>query len=78
MERIGAPEYDGDDLAFAQALRSTYEAETDPPGIGAKYDERIALQADRVISIEDGQISGDKWQTGRQSRARETDWNREV
>ena len=42
------------------------------------HDERIALQADRVISIEDGQISGDKWQTGRQSRARETDWNREV
>ena len=44
MEQIGAPEYDGDDLAFAQALRSTYDAETDPPGIGAKYDEQIALQ----------------------------------
>ena len=44
MELIGAPEYDGDDLAFAQALRSTYDAETDPPGIGAKYDEQIALQ----------------------------------
>ncbi|MCI8466401.1 MAG: ABC transporter ATP-binding protein [Lachnospiraceae bacterium] len=42
------------------------------------HDERIALQADRVISIEDGQISGDQWQTGRESRAREAGWKREV
>ncbi|MCI8551318.1 MAG: ABC transporter ATP-binding protein [Lachnospiraceae bacterium] len=42
------------------------------------HDERIALQADRVISIEDGQISGDQWQTGRQSRARETGWRGEA
>ncbi|MCI8505142.1 MAG: ABC transporter ATP-binding protein [Lachnospiraceae bacterium] len=42
------------------------------------HDERIALQADRVISIEDGQISSDQWQTGRESRAREAGWKREV
>ncbi len=42
------------------------------------HDERIALQADRVISIEDGQISGDQWQRGRESRAREAGWQREV
>ncbi|MCI8275179.1 MAG: ABC transporter ATP-binding protein [Lachnospiraceae bacterium] len=42
------------------------------------HDERIALQADRVISIEDGQISGDQWQRGRESRSREAGWQREV
>ncbi len=42
------------------------------------HDERIALQADRVISIEDGQISGDEWQTGRQAQVREAGWSREV
>ena len=44
MELVGAPSYDEEDLAFAQALRATYEAETDPPGIGAKCDEGIAQQ----------------------------------
>ena len=44
MELIGAPEYSEDDLALARALRGTYEAETDPPGIGAKCDEQIARQ----------------------------------
>ncbi|QNM06430.1 ABC transporter ATP-binding protein [Qiania dongpingensis] len=42
------------------------------------HDERIALQADRVISIEDGRISGDQWQTGRQSQAREASWRQGV
>ena len=44
MELVGAPSYDEEDLAFARALRATYEAETDPPGIGAKCDEQIARQ----------------------------------
>ena len=38
------------------------------------HDERIALQADRVISIEDGTISSDQWQMGRQNQAREASW----
>lgn len=38
------------------------------------HDERIALQADRVISIEDGKISSDQWQMGRQNQAREASW----
>ena len=42
------------------------------------HDERIALQADRVISIEDGRISGDEWQTGRMAQVREAGWRREV
>ena len=44
MELVGAPGYDEEDLAFARALRATYEAEADPPGIGAKCDEGIAQQ----------------------------------
>lgn len=38
------------------------------------HDERIALQADRVISIEDGRISSDEWQIGRQVREQEASW----
>lgn len=42
------------------------------------HDERIALQADRIISIEDGQIADDRRQTSRSSQVREDDWRREV
>ncbi len=42
------------------------------------HDERIALQADRVISIEDGRVSGDQWQAGRQNQIKEEGWRREV
>ena len=38
------------------------------------HDERIALQADRVISIEDGRVSSDEWQIGRQVREQEASW----
>ena len=42
------------------------------------HDERIALQADRIISIEDGQIADDRRQTSRSSQVREDGWRREV
>ena len=42
------------------------------------HDERIALQADRVISIEDGKIADDRQQTSRSSQVREDGWRREV
>ena len=42
------------------------------------HDERIALQADRVISIEDGTIADDRQQTSRSSQVREDGWRREV
>ena len=42
------------------------------------HDERIALQADRIISIEDGQIADDRRQTSRSSQIREDGWRREV
>ena len=42
------------------------------------HDERIALQADRIISSEDGQIADDRRQTSRSSQVREDGWRREV
>ena len=42
------------------------------------HDERIALQADRIISIEDGQIADDRRQTSRSSQVREDGWRLEV
>ena len=42
------------------------------------HDERIALQADRIISIEDGQIADDRRQTSRSCQIREDGWRREV
>lgn len=42
MELVGCPAYDAKDVALAQALRASCDTETDPPGIGAKYDEQIA------------------------------------
>ena len=38
----------------------------------------VAENTSRVISIEDGRISGDQWQTGRQSQAREASWRQGV
>lgn len=42
MELVGCPAYDPEDVALAQALRASCDAETVPPGIGAKFDEQIA------------------------------------
>ena len=42
MELVGCPAYDPEDVALAQALRANCDAETVPPGIGAKFDEQIA------------------------------------
>lgn len=42
MELVGCPDYDAEDVALAQALRASCDAETVPPGIGAKCDELIA------------------------------------
>ena len=44
MELVGPPEYDADDIALAEQLRATYPPENDPPGIGAKCDEKLAQQ----------------------------------
>jgi len=48
MELVGAPEYDAEDLAFAQALRASYPPESEPPGIGAKCEEQLADQVRRL------------------------------
>ncbi len=50
MLLAGTPDYDGDDMAFAKALRESYPPSATPPGIGAKYDEDIAGQ---VIELTD-------------------------
>lgn len=42
MELVGCPAYDPEDVALAQALRASCDAETVLPGIGAKFDEQIA------------------------------------
>jgi aminobenzoyl-glutamate utilization protein B len=44
MELVGVPEYDEEDMAFAQALKDSYPPETEAPGIGSKADEAIAAK----------------------------------
>lgn len=45
---IGVPEYDGEDLSFAAALKATYPKSDTAPGIGAKFDGEIAKQVKKL------------------------------
>ena len=42
LEEIGVPQYTAEETAYAEAIKATYPAEENAPGIGAKFDAEIA------------------------------------
>ena len=58
LTEIGTPSYTAEELAFAAALKATYPQSSNPPGIGARFDETIAKavrekSADMTLPLND-------------------------